>query len=281
MINKTEDNIERVRKELQDHREKMRMIPSEITNLNDGVRELRKFKAEKLQVDQLSQKIDILRGETIKIAGMQEELSKTNEIKTDLEACKAKVMSVSKALHDKLDKSEKDPLIMLIKDKAQTIRQNHNEFNAYKRKVDSELTKISILQEKIDGFKGKSCSLEEFMKLKESVTSLKDGNEDELQNIRTYFNSKLTLKGDKEWIRKVINKMKEAWVEFESKERDRNEAILTKKLINDGQCGSCDKKILDLIPEKTKYRDWNKVESGADKLGKRDVARSISNFGKG
>lgn len=48
MINKTEDNIDRVRKELQDHREKMRMIPSEITNLNDGVRELRKFKAEKL-----------------------------------------------------------------------------------------------------------------------------------------------------------------------------------------------------------------------------------------
>lgn len=212
---------------------------------------------------------------------MQEELSKTNEIKTDLEACKAKVMSVSKALHDKLDKSEKDPLIMLIKDKAQTMRQNHNEFNAYKRKVDSELTKISILQEKIDGFKGKSCSLEEFIKLKESVTELKDGNEDELQNIRTYFNSKLTLKGDKEWIRKVINKMKTAWVEFESKERDRNEAILTKKLINDGQCGSCDKKILDLIPEKTKYRDWNKVESGADKHGKRDVARSISNFGKG
>jgi len=48
MINKTDDNIERCRKELNDHRDKMRMIPSEITNLNSVVIELRKFKAEKL-----------------------------------------------------------------------------------------------------------------------------------------------------------------------------------------------------------------------------------------
>lgn len=48
MINKTDDNIERCRKELNDHRDKMRMIPGEISNLNSVVIELRKFKAEKL-----------------------------------------------------------------------------------------------------------------------------------------------------------------------------------------------------------------------------------------
>lgn len=48
MINKTDDNIERCRKELNDFRDKMRMIPSEISNLNSVVIELRKFKAEKL-----------------------------------------------------------------------------------------------------------------------------------------------------------------------------------------------------------------------------------------
>jgi len=215
-------------------------------------------------VDQLSQKIEILKGETLKIAGLQEELEKNSDVKQDLDACKAKIQSVSKALHDKLDKSEKDPILLLIKDSKQTTRTNYNEFNAYKRKVDSELNKIVTLQDKIDGFKGKSCTLEEFIKLKETVDQFKDNNDEEFNNLRQYFNSKLTLKADKEWIKKVINKLKDAWSQFESKERDRNEAILTKKLINDAQCGSCDKKIAELLPEKTKYRDWNKVESVAD-----------------
>lgn len=147
--------------------------------------------------------------------------------------------------------------------------------------MDSELIKIVTLQDKIEGFKGKSCTLEEFIKLKETVDQFKGVNDEELNNIRQYFNSKLTLKGDKDWIKKVISKLKEAWKEFESKERDRNEAILTRKLINDAQCGSCDKNMKELIPEKTKYRDWNKVESVADYRGKKEVSRSISNFGKG
>lgn len=200
----------------------------------------------------------------MKIAGLQEELEKNSDVKQDLDACKAKIQSVSKALHDKLDKAEKDPILLLIKESKQTTRTNYNEFNAYKRKIDSELNKIVYLQDKIEGFKGKSCTLEEFIKLKETVDEFKGNNDEELNNLRQYFNSKLTLKGDKEWIKKVINKLKDAWKEFESKERDRNEAILTKKLINDAQCASCDKKMTELLPEKTKYRDWNKVESVAD-----------------
>jgi len=222
-----------------------------------------------------------LKGETLKIAGIQEEMEKNSSLQVDLDACKAKVLSVSKALHDKLDKSEKDPILLLIKDTKNNTRLNYNEFNAYKRKVDSELIKIVTLQDKIEGFKGKSCTLEEFIKLKETVDQFKGVNDEELNNIRQYFNSKLTLKGDKDWIKKVISKLKEAWKEFESKERDRNEAILTRKLINDAQCGSCDKKMKELIPEKTKYRDWNKVESVAENRGKKEVSRSISNFGKG
>lgn len=92
----------------------------------------------------------------------------------------------------------------------------------------------------------------------------------------------MTLKGDKDWIKRVINKLKDAWKEFENKERDRNDAILTKKVINDANCASCDKHMKELNAENVKYRDWNKIEKQeAAKIGKNEVSRSISNFGKG
>jgi len=53
-------------------------------------------------------------------------------------------------------------------------------------------------------------------------------------------------------MKKVIAKLKDAWKEFESKERDRNDAILTKKVIKDSLCGSCDKDMKELNSEHVK-----------------------------
>jgi len=141
------------------------------------------------------------------------------------------------------------------------------------------LTKIVLINERIDGLRGKNCSQEDFLKLKSSLSEFITSNGDEFTSLRQYFNSKLTLKGDKEWLKKVVSKLKEAWCQFESKERDRNEAILSKKVIIDSQCGSCDKQIKELSPEKSRFKNWNRME--ADRIGRSDASRSISNFGKG
>jgi len=53
-------------------------------------------------------------------------------------------------------------------------------------------------------------------------------------------------------MKRVIAKLKEAWNEFESKERDRSDAILTKKVIKDSLCGSCDKEMKELNSDHVK-----------------------------
>lgn len=67
-----------------------------------------------------------------------------------------------------MDKTEKETIMSLIKEKAQTARQNHNEFLNYKKSAQFELHKIDKLHDRIDGIGGKNASKEEFIKFKES-----------------------------------------------------------------------------------------------------------------
>eukprot|EP00801_Mesodinium_rubrum_P001773 Mrub_01773.p1 GENE.Mrub_01773~~Mrub_01773.p1 ORF type:complete len:630 (-),score=134.44 Mrub_01773:94-1914(-) len=282
MINQVDNQVQLVRGELLDYKDKTKYIPGELKMLNSLINETRKYKAEKLYVDELVQKVEIMKQETIKISGMQDELQKNSEIKDEIDIIKDKLHKTYKIVLDKMDKTEKETIMSLIKEKAQTARQNHNEFLNYKKSAQFELHKIDKLHDRIDGIGGKNASKEEFIKFKESFQEYTSQNEEEFNNLRQYFNSKLTLKGDKDWIKRVINKLKDAWKEFENKERDRNDAILTKKVINDANCASCDKHMKELNAENVKYRDWNKIEKQeAAKIGKNEVSRSISNFGKG
>jgi len=102
--------------------------------LNSLVNEIRKHKAEKMYVDELVQKMEIMKSETLKLSGLQEEMNKNNELKDDVDAIKIRVQNMHKSVLDKMDKSEKESIMLIIKEKAQTARQNHTEFTTYKKK---------------------------------------------------------------------------------------------------------------------------------------------------
>jgi len=69
-----------------------------------------------------------MKTDTLKIAGLQDELNKNNDLKLDVEESKLKLSTVIKSMHDKLDKSEKEVIMMIIKEKTQLIKPNHVEF---------------------------------------------------------------------------------------------------------------------------------------------------------
>lgn len=118
-------------------------------------------------MDELFQKIEIMKQETIKISGMQEELQKNSEIKDEIEIIKEKLHKTYKSVLDKMDKTEKESIMSLIKEKAQTARSNHNEFINYKKITQFEINKIDKLNDRIDGIGSKNASKEEFIKFKD------------------------------------------------------------------------------------------------------------------
>lgn len=125
-----------------------------------------------------------MKSETLKISGMQDELQKNTEMKDELEVIKDKLHKTYKSVLDKMDKTEKDTIIALIKEKAQTARQNHNEFLNYKKRTEFDLNKIDRLHDRIDGIGGKNASKEELIKLKEDFQEFREHNDDEFNNLR-------------------------------------------------------------------------------------------------
>lgn len=184
MINKNENEIQMNRGEFLDQKEKRKFIPDEIKVLNSLVNEIRKHKAEKMYVDEIVQKMEIMKSETLKLSGLQEEMNKNNELKDDVDAIKIRVQNMHKSVLDKMDKSEKESIMLIIKEKAQTARQNHTEFTTYKKKTEYELNKIEKLNDRMDGLGGKNASKEEFLRFKDTFNEFRDQNDEEFNSLR-------------------------------------------------------------------------------------------------
>jgi len=70
--------------------------------------------------------------------------------------------------------------------------------------------------------------------------------EKEFEEVRIYINSKLIIKADKDWVRKIFNKIRDIMKKREDKEKEREEAILSRKPIENIMCGSCDTKMAEM-----------------------------------
>jgi len=96
----------------------------------------------------------------------------------------------------------------------------------------------------------------------------------DVEEVRVFFNSKLILKADKEWVRKIFNKVRDLLTNIEKKERDRDEAILSRKPLEQTNCASCDTQMKEMRGLTADHLNWNNFPRAESHL-------RMSNLGKG
>jgi len=82
------------------------------------------------------------------------------------------------------------------------------------------------------------------------------------------------LKADKDWVRKIFNKVKDLFTNIEKKEKDREEAILSRKPLGNTDCASCDNHMKDMRGLTADHVSWNNFPRSDSHL-------RMSNLGKG
>jgi len=86
-------------------------------------------------------------------------------------------------------------------------------------------------------------SKDEFKIIKKSLDELVNQHQSEMEELRTYFNSKLFIKADKDWVKTLINKLKKIMDRNEMQHKIHDEALISKKPFDNNKCGSCDVKL--------------------------------------
>jgi len=72
-------------------------------------------------------------------------------------------------------------------------------------------------------------SKDEFKIIKKSLDELVNQHQSEMEELRTYFNSKLFIKADKDWVKTLINKLKKIMDRNEMQHKVHDEALISKK----------------------------------------------------